>query len=299
MIEKIILLLVIAGIVAFIVFYAAKPSVVDKGKKKLFDLSVSQQVVDRSPETIWKEGPCALRFGIFVQQAPRTLAKLDCISPPSNTTPTAFQPSCSDSDFKKCQCAGLDCSRCSLEDDSSSYYSKLVSFGQMIEVWAAGYAAESDKPLVPALLKIKTGQGAGQRNVESVPLPAIPLQRWTIITIVKEGRRFDVFYGAKLVSSKLLEFTPITNESAPGWFAGNPKWKGKIGFFNIVSGSWSTSDVEADVSSIVNRRGIPFYTEAITFEDLDLTSPCIFGGCGTLPQVKPANPFQFWNVQYS
>jgi hypothetical protein len=298
MIEKILLLALVATIVAVIVIYASKPSVKQSGKEILFNLNKNRLVVDKSVDTIWKEGPCGLRFGVFIQSAPRTLAKIDCVTPGTSGAVT-FAPSCSNSDFNACSCAGTDCSRCSLLDDSSSYYSKLVSYGSLVELWAAGYAAESDKPLVPALLKIKTGSGTTQHYMESVPLPAIPVQRWTIITIVKEGRRFDVFYGSKLVSSKLLSYPPITKEASSGWVAGNPKWNGKIGFFYTINGPWSTADVEADMEELVNRRGVPFYTEAITFDDFKFGMPCMMGECGSLPKVQPTNPFQFWNTSYS
>jgi hypothetical protein len=300
MIEKILLLALVATIVAVIVIYTTKPSVKQSGKEVLFNLNKNRLVVDKTADTTWKEGPCGLRFGVFIQSAPRTLAKIDCLTP-GTSAPTTFAPSCSNSDFSTCSCAGTDCSRCSLADDSSSYYSKLVSYGSLVELWAAGYAAESDKPLVPALLKIKTGTTSGnsQMYMESVPLPAIPLQRWTIITIVKEGRRFDVFYGSKLVSSKLLSYPPIVKEATPGWMAGNPKWQGKIGFFYTINGSWSTADVEEDMDALVNRRGIPFYTESINFNDFKFGIPCMMGECGSLPKVQPTNPFQSWNTSYS
>jgi hypothetical protein len=170
--------------------------------------------------------------------------------------------------------------------------SKLLSIGDNLELWASGYTNQNDKPYVPALLKIRTGQDSTQHLMEAIPLPAIPLQRWTIITIVKEGRRFDVYYGATLQTSKLCDYVPVPPDGSRQWFAGNPKWQGQIGFFNGSMTAARKEDVEKDVKALVNTRGIPFYMDQVKFDFTSVTVPsCVFGDCNKLPDVKPPNPF--------
>ena len=56
---------------------------------------------------------------------------------------------------------------------------------------------------------------------ETIPLPELPFQKWTMITIAREGRRFDIYYNGKIVTSKRTQnvvdtraaYGPITRRS--------------------------------------------------------------------------------------
>ena len=260
-----------------------------QGGNAVYDLSKANTLVLQNKDLQWSPRPCTLRFGLYVKQAPKTIAKVDCIDIPTTGSVTSFAPSCADYAYKTCVCSGVDCSRCSLTD---GYMSKLLSIGDNFELWASGYTNQNDKPYVPALLKIRTGQDSTQHLMEAIPLPAIPLQKWTIITIVKEGRRFDVYYGAILQTSKLCDYVPVPPDGSRQWFAGNRKWQGQIGFFNGSTTAARKQDVEEDVKALVNTRGVPFYMDQVTFDFKNIQIPsCMFGDCNKLPDVKPPNPF--------
>lgn len=254
-----------------------------QGSTAIFDMSKPNQVVLTNSDFPWTNEACSIRFAVNITQAPRTVAKVDCIN-----GSTAFGPSCSDYSFKRCECSGVDCTRCSLDN---GYLSKIMGIGDSLQLWASGYTSQNDKPYIPAILKIRTASDSTQHYMESIDLPAIPLQRWTVITIVKEGRRFDVYYGAKSVASKLCDKMPLSPGGAANWMVGNSGWKGKIGLFAGIKKVQTSQDVLNDVESLVNTRGVPFYLEQIKF-DFSFTAPeCLFGGCNKLPDIKPANPF--------
>ena len=274
-----------------------------QGKQAIYDLSQDGQLVLSTNDFSWKESPCSLRFAIFIKAAPKTIMKVDCIDVLSSDTSSSFAPNCDDYTFRPCKCSGTDCNNCTLENTSKGYLSKLLNIGDLVELWASGYTNQNDKPYIPALLKLKTAATNSKYTVESISLPAIPLQKWTVITIVKEGRRFDVYYGAKLQTSKLSDYVPIPPDIAQPqqWFAGNTAWKGQIGFFMGFDKAQTAKDVMADVETLVNSRGIPYY-----MDNIDLTMPfpsmdgCIFGNCGSsLPDVKPANPFSKYSTSFS
>jgi hypothetical protein len=130
--------------------------------------------------------------------------------------------------------------------------------------------------------------------MESITLPAIPLQKWTVITIAKEGRRFDIYYGAELQVSKLTDFIPITPDISLNWTVGNPKWDGMIGLFMGFEKAFYAPDVLEDVSTLLNTRGIPYYTENAS--ETSYTTSCILGTCTKLPDVKPRNPFSVYDT---
>lgn len=284
-----VLFLAVLLIIVYITVQFISGKATYQGGKAVYDLSKENTLVLQNKDLSWSPRPCTLRFGILVEQAPKTLAKVDCVDIPTTGPVVSFAPSCADYAYKTCVCSGADCGRCALTD---GYMSKLLNIGDNLEFWASGYTNQNDKPYVPALLKIRTAQDSAQHMMEAIALPAIPLQRWTIVTVVKEGRRFDVYYGAKLQVSKLCDYVPVPPDGSRQWFSGNRNWKGKIGFFNGSGSAARHQDVEKDVAALVNTRGVPFYMDQVTFDFTSIQTPaCLFGDCNKLPDVKPPNPF--------
>lgn len=290
MITQILLFIAVAISIAYITLMLTGKSPTFQGEKAMYNLSGAETTVLPAKFCPWDGRPTHLRFAIYVEAAPKTIAKVDCID--TATPLTQFGPSCTDYSFKTCKCVGASCTGCVV---SSPYLSKVLHIGDVFELWASGYTSSNDKPLVPALLKIKTAQDSNNFFVESLSLPAIPLQRWTVVTIVKEGRRIDVYYGQKNVASKLCDNLPLSPSGSDWRACGMNGWKGKIGLFTGGSKAKTQDDVNADVEALVNTRGIPFYLEQINFS-FDLSMPeCMFGGCNNLPVVKPLNPFAVYN----
>lgn len=300
LVEAAIVVLVAIGIAYIsIAYFQKKPS--HQGAKEWYDIEAGEQKVLSHTDLPWITAPCSLRFLIFLEHAPRTLAKVDCLqSVATSSEVNEFKPSCADNSFRRCQCAtkdasgnfgkGNNCDNCKLED--KGYMFKMLSKGDLLQLWLSGYTSENDKSKVDALLKVRTAKTSGEHYMESVELPAIPLQKWVMITVVKEGRRFDVYYGAKLVSSSLTDFVPAASaDSSLAWMAGNTRWKGKLGYFVGVQKSQTSQDVLHDAESMLDTRGTPLAYESMKME-FSLSMPeCLFGQCNKFPQVKPLNPF--------
>jgi hypothetical protein len=203
MLVEAIFFLVTVLVIVFIVLYALpRPTT---GSTQLFPLGTAVPISALvNSDLAWSAKACSVRFLLHIAQAPRTLQAVDCVQAPAGAS-ISFEPTCPTFDFAKCDCSGTSCDRCKTTTSKNSYLSKLVAIGDCVELWCAGYTSSNDKPFVPALLKIKTATDATvQWYYESISLPAIPLQRWTVVTIVKEGRRFDIFYGAKMVATRFL-----------------------------------------------------------------------------------------------
>jgi len=264
-----------------------------QGRQAFYPLSTPSQLVLPTNDFAWSSRNCSLRFIIYVDAAPKTVTKVDCIS--TSGSSTRFAPSCDDYRYKDCTCVGTNCQPCALDSSNTGYLSKLLSIGDSVELWASGYTSQNDKPYVPAILKVRTGTDSSQHYMESISLPAIPLQKWTVVTIVKEGRRFDVYYGAKLQVSNLTNYFPIEPDTTLQWLAGNSRWKGKIGLFMGFQRAMYAPDVLRDVETIVDTRGFPYYSE-YDKSAIDLNLPtCFFGNCN-LPDVKPPNAFTVYDT---
>jgi len=290
MVSEILLFTVVAISIAYITLMFAGKSASYQGAAAMYNLSDADTTVLPAANCPWNGRPASLRFAIYIEGAPKTIAKVDCLE--TATPLTQFGPSCADYTFKTCSCVGSSCTGCTV---TSPYLSKVLYIGDVLELWASGYTSANDKPLVPALLKIKTAQDTSKYFVESLSLPAIPLQRWTVVTIVKEGRRIDVYYGQKAVASKLCDNLPLSPSGSDWRACGMKGWNGQIGLFTGSTKAKTQDDVNEDVKGLVNTRGIPFYLDQIKLS-FDLTMPeCMFGGCNSLPAVKPLNPFAVYN----
>ena len=269
-----------------------------QGPNQTYDLSMGGTTVLTPTDFTWTLAPCTLRFAIYVDASPKTVMTVDCIDHKAEA-PEKFAPDCADYSYRPCKCMGTDCGRCALDSSDSGYMSKLLSIGEYVQLWASGYTNQNDKPYVPALLKIRTGLDSGQHFMEAIPLPTIPLQKWTMITIVKEGRRFDVYYGTKLQVSKMTTYPPLNPDfGSQNITAGNNKWGGLIGMFKGTNGASYAPDVQADAHTILDSRGIPYINDPLPWSALVLPK-CFFGNCSGLPDVKPPNQFMVYQTNYS
>ncbi len=133
---------------------------------------------------------------------------------------------------------------------------------------------------------------------ETIPLPDIPFQKWTYVSIAREGRRFDVYYNGKIVASKRTQnivdlrsgFGPIT--------AGSPNLTGKIAFVETSPQKLNQSDVEASFKAKSDTIGQPVISGNLE-SIFDYLPNCKDGGCITGPKVRPTSPLLDWDTQYA
>jgi hypothetical protein len=237
--------------------------------------------------------PSSLRFAVYINTAPKTVSNINCTD---TTDTTKLRQSCTDYSFTSCTCRSAnDCTNCSTD----SYLNSLVSLGGFVNLWVSGYLAQSDKPFVSTVLAIKTASNNAS-HIETISLPAIPLQKWTVITIAQEGRRIDIYYGADSVASTYLKHAPIPANATNSWMVGGMDgWVGRIGLFSSRLVHTTSDDVANDVAQLVDSTGLPYSQNEMDFSfDLDLPS-CILGTCPGLPAVHPPNPFSVYATSVS
>ncbi len=96
-------------------------------------------------------------------------------------------------------------------------------------------------------------QNGNSRNEEIVNLPHIPVQKWTFIAILKDGRRYDVIYNNKIVASHRLEYYPTILSSPLS--IGNQGLAGSIIHVLINSNRMDPYDIERIRNSYVDTNG--------------------------------------------
>lgn len=131
---------------------------------------------------------------------------------------------------------------------------------------------------------------------ETIPLPNLPMQKWTFITIAREGRRFDVYYNGKLVMSKRTQ-NVIDSKAAFGPIvAGDTNLQGKIALVEALPQKISQAEVEAKYKATSDTTGQPNVSAPTNI--LDYLPNCEGGGCITGPKMRPTSPLLDWQTQY-
>ena len=293
-----VIIIVIILIVAYLTIRYLNPS---KENTNMYDLSKSTLALPNASLPWDMKTPSSLRFAVYIRSSPKTVANINCSNSVDTTTLTQ---SCTEYTFTTCACNNTnDCSNCTPD----SYLSSLISLGTCVNLLLSGYVSQSDKPMVSTVLTIKTSS-ATNVHIESIPLPAIPLQKWTIVTLVQEGRHISVYYGDNSVASTYLKYYPVPAHKTDVWMAGGlngmPGWSGSIGLFSPSLSHVTSADIAKDIENLVDSTGMPYsqndlnFTFDMTFDFPSFTS-CIFGNCSGLPPIKAPNPFAVYSSNIS
>jgi len=164
--------------------------------------------------------------------------------------------------------------------------------------WWLEITNTSTKTNTSTRLRIITNN-SGTQQVEYVELPPIPRQKWVCITILREGRRFDVMYDNRIVASKQLEYYPvvISNE----FVAGNPILMGKVIHVVITPNRLSPSEVERQRRIYVNSNNDILESNSIlmSLPSFKISAQCPPGlPCDNITH-SPNNPFLKWQTPYA
>lgn len=270
-----------------------------------------------------------------------TLQKTGIATPCTTSSTDDSLPNCNTGRYGLCACRGVnnnDCSNC----DHKGYI-PLVSMNDkviLLEVLGAPDASRQGKASVQLCVKTQssgsledssgnplnpekypkdpTGRNIDDLHsgvyIETFVLPPIPFQKWIMITINREGRRFDIYYNDVLVLSKLTSAPIYPTTISDAILVGNQMINGSTGFFSIYNTSQTASFIQNQYKTLTNTRGSPLFNEApsdIAFTKLSLDrlstgvglpslpSLCENGDCITSPSMPPSKPFYDWETNYS
>jgi hypothetical protein len=140
---------------------------------------------------------------------------------------------------------------------------------------------------VSARLRVQTNDG-GVLKVEYVDLPPIPKQKWMFITILRDGRRFDVIYNNEIVASQTLEFYPVVISSPLS--IGNKSLNGSVVHIIINGRRLTPTEVETERLAHVDTNGTVLEADTIdiSFPGIKLLAQCP-PGLPCEPVTKPPN----------
>jgi hypothetical protein len=214
------------------------------------------------------------------------------------TTPQPGEPDCNSGRFGICACEGTDCSKC-----KHIGYVNILNISNVVrlEMLTSPDASRQNSALVQLVvrtLRKKATSNDTQVVEETLVLPMIPIQKWTMITIARDGRRYDVYYNAKLVTSKRTEHILDTNSAVDPIVAGDANLYGTITNVQTFPTRLTGAEVAANYARLADTNGKP-YTASEDMKLSDFFSFCKDGACLKGISVRPASPLLDWDTQYA
>lgn len=158
-----------------------------------------------------------------------------------------------------------------------------------------------EKKTTVARLRIATSTTPG-KQFEIIELPELPLQKWTMLTILRDGRRFDVMYDDKIVNSTRLQFYPLTPSNSMK--IGNSSLIGKAIHFLVASKRLTPAEVTSEYQKLADTNGAPITDRSLPFfgklENIKALSVSV-PGLDIAPSVNnpPSNIMKAWKTPFA
>jgi hypothetical protein len=289
----IVVFLLILGGVFYYFNKEYKPKVIANANGP-FPFDSSEILSSMNTKQFYTEGVGSFSTFINIESINRTGSYTSCGTGPG-------QVSCGDGSFAPCACIAAtgDCTQC-----AHSGYTSMFNISDVakLEILTAPDASRQGMAMSQLVIKTIT-KGAGgtpQVYIETLRLPPISLQKWIMVTVAREGRRFDVYYNDTIVLSQKTMYMPISDSSytnMKGVTSGSNSLKGELALANLYSYRLSSLDVSAKYREYADTRGHPRISQEITGNySVNL---CPSGGCFDMPVIKPASPLYEWTSSYS
>ena len=149
-----------------------------------------------------------------------------------------------------------------------------------------------------------TIQTRGENNnivYESFPIRNIPQQKWVQLVIVKEGRRYTVYYNGEAVFSERTKNYPTINSSQ--FIIGDKHISGLFALPRIAPTEYRLNDVLSDLAATSDTRHKPYLPTDSIFPNFYFTMPS-FGCpnglfCFSTSTVPVHNPLKQWKTPYA
>jgi hypothetical protein len=163
--------------------------------------------------------------------------------------------------YQICPCNTVtDCTNCTSAERSHSGYQTVINIQDTFVLEVLNTPDASRPNAVSAQIYVKTHLSDGptdiKANIETFPLPPIPEQKWTMITISKQGRQINVYFNSTLVLAKKAQnnFSTVTPTCSPVSIGSN-SLSGKVAMITYFETHQTVSDVAARYQEQTDTRG--------------------------------------------
>ena len=132
---------------------------------------------------------------------------------------------------------------------------------------------------------------------DSFVLPGVPLQRWTQIAMVFEGRSVDLFVNGALIQSRMLSNVPPSASASLTLIPGN--LIGSLAFVQVWPNRQSISTLAANYTATSDSQGRPLIPSGVFASLKNLQWPNLFCPSGTCCNTAKAPLSQKWSFPYA
>lgn len=277
-------LIIFTGITIFVIFRPRDklPAISVNGP---FDLSTTKSIIPMSLENngFLKQNGATFQCFVYMDNLTKTGEVSTCGTERN-------QPSCSSGLYDTCQCSSLnDCGNC-----AHPGYRQLFSLYGVYNLEIMNVPDASRQNSVACQLTIRTTDTKNS-FIETIPLPPLPVQKWAMITITKEGRQISIYYNDQLVSSsKTINLPTTTNVGGYIANAGAVGLSGSIGLLHLSTSIARGQEIASMYTFSTDTRGSPNSiqvkpTAASMAVQFQQSSPILSSGF-SLPQIGNVGP---------
>lgn len=132
---------------------------------------------------------------------------------------------------------------------------------------------------------------------EEIELPSLPVQKWVHFTVVREGRKYTIYYNGKIVASQRTNYYPVVNSAQ--LTIGDRRLLGEFAFPRVAPVPYRQDEIVKDVASTSDTRYEPY------IENKWNLIPNLFEGCPngiwcyTTSTPPKTNPLKMWSTPYA
>jgi len=140
-----------------------------------------------------------------------------------------------------------------------------------------------------------TPDGSFGASSQAIPIPDVPLQRWTQVTLVQEGRSLDMYVNGVLKKSDQLANLP---KGAAGSITIVPNnIMGQAALIQLWNRRLNGGDIAANYAATSDSQGRPLLGPGFLQALKGVSIPNLFcpsGNCsGTSPSAQPSQTWEF------
>jgi hypothetical protein len=134
-------------------------------------------------------------------------------------------------------------------------------------------------------------------TTERFDVAPLPLQQWVQVAIVREGRRYTVYYNGKVVASERTQNNPVINSSEVT--IGHPQLQGQFALPRIAATPMSLAEIQRDLQLTSDTRHQPYIPTQFSFPAFFNLFSCPGGlFCFTTSAPPTGMPLKMWATPY-
>jgi hypothetical protein len=149
-------------------------------------------------------------------------------------------------------------------------------------------------------LVIKTQNPNPSQSLEIFDVEDFPQQRWVHVAIVREGRRYTIYYNGRVSSTQRTKYYPTIDSSSLN--VGDPNLIGEYTLPKIAPTPYRLDEIKRELGTTSDTRYQPY--KSITFSDIlaifsifNLSCPNGIFCFNTFS--KPQSPLKVWKSPYA